>query len=62
MSGGLRCLTLNEFFVCYKPQQIAGSKGFYDFVIRKAALQLVMDVSDSNCDWKSHYFFVQGLN
>ena len=58
MSGGLRHLTLDELFFCYKPQQITGSKCFYNFVIRKAALKLVTDVLDSNCDRKSHYFFV----
>ena len=56
MSGGLHRLTLCEFFVCYKPQQIVGSKGFYDFIIRKVALKLVTDIPDSNRDWKSRYF------
>ena len=56
MSGGLHRLTLGEFFVCYKPQQITGSKGFYDFVIRKVALKLVTDVLESNRDRKSRYF------
>ena len=45
MSGGLRHLTLDELFFCYKPQQITGSKCFYNFFIRKAALKLVTDVS-----------------
>lgn len=62
MSGGLRHLTLDKFFFCYIPQQIAGSKGFYNFIVCKAALKLVTDVPDSNHDWKSCYLFVQGSN
>ena len=62
MSGGCRSLTFNKFFYYYKPQQIATSKGFYKFVLRKAMLKLVSDIPDSNCDWKSRYFFVQGSN
>ena len=37
-------------------------KGFFNFVIYKPSLNLVSDVPDSNRNWKSRYFFVQGLN
>ena len=31
-------------------------------MVRKPSLKLVTDVPNSNWDWKSRYFFVQGLN
>ena len=62
MSGGHRQLTLDKFFYCYKPQQIAYLKGFYNFVMRKAILKLVTNVPDSNRDWKGRNFFVQGTD
>lgn len=40
----------DEFVFCYKPQQIASSKGFYNFVIHKSMLKLVTNVPDSNHD------------
>ena len=62
MSGGHHHLTLDEFFLYYKPQQIVGSKGFYNFVVCKSTLKLVTDVFDSNHNWKCQYFFVQDSN
>ena len=61
LSGGHRSLTLEEFFYCYKPQEIPRSKGFYNFVCRWAALRLIFDMPDSNRQWKAR-FFVQGVN
>ena len=37
-------------------------KGFYNFVVCKLSLKLVSDMFDSNRDWKSRKFFVQGSN
>ena len=36
--GGNRQLTLDEFFYCYKPQQISSSKGVYHFLARSRHL------------------------
>ena len=55
-----RRLTLNEFFYCYKPQQITSSKGIYHFLARKSLLRLVSDMPDSNRNWKNSYFFIKG--
>ena len=54
--GGCHRLTLEEFFYCYKYQQIVGSKGFFNFVVHKPSLKLVSDMPNSNCDWNSSYF------
>ena len=38
--GGGNCrLILDEFFYCYKPQQISSSKGIYHFLASKAVAQ-----------------------
>ena len=60
LSGGNHRLTLDEFFYCYRPQQISSSKGIYHFLARKPLLRLVSDMSDSNRNWKNRYFFIQG--
>ena len=57
LSGGIHRLTLNEFFYCYKPQQITSSKDIYHFLERKTLLRLVSDIPDSNRNWKNQYFF-----
>ena len=62
LSGGNRQLTLDEFFYCYKPHHIASSKGTYHFNARDKKLRLVSDMPDSNRNWKSRYFFVEGTN
>ena len=38
LSGGSHCLSLNEFFYCYKSQQISLLKGIYHFLARKTPL------------------------
>lgn len=55
-----RRLTLNEFFYCYKPQQITSSKGIYHFLARKSSLRIVFDMQDFNRNWKNKYLFVKG--
>ena len=62
LSGGNHRLTLDEYFYCYKPQQISSSKGIYHFLVRKTSLRLVSNMSDSNTNWKSIYFFVKGTD
>lgn len=62
LSGGKRCLTLNEFFYYYKLKQILSSKGINHFLARKTSLRLVSDILDSNRNWKNKYFFVQGMD
>jgi len=61
-SGGHRQLTLDEFFYCYRPHHIASSKGTYHFNAREKGLRLVSDMPDSNRNWKSRYFFVEGTD
>ena len=61
-SGGHRQLMLGEFFYCYKPYHIASSKGTYHFNAREKGLRLVSDMPDSNRNWKSRYFFVEGTD
>ena len=62
LSGGIRQLTLDEFFYCYMPHHISSSKGTYHFFVREKDLKLVFDMLDSNRNWKSRFFFVEGTN
>ena len=57
-----RQLMLNEFFWCYRPQHIILLQGIYHFAARKKALRLVLDMPDSNRNWKGRYFFVKGMD
>ena len=60
MSNGARTLTVREFLHCYRPDEIDKSKGKYSFVPRKSVLMVIFETPDSNRDWKSHYFFLEG--
>ena len=60
MSNGARSLTVWEFLHCYRPDEIDKSKGMYSFVPRKSVLKVIYETSDSNRDWKSRYFFLEG--
>ena len=62
LSGENRQLSLDEFFWCYRPQHIVLSQGIYHFAGRKKELRLVSDMPNSNRNWKSKYFFVQGMD
>ena len=62
LSGGNRQLTLDEFIYCYRPHHIASSKGTYHFNARDKNLRLVSDMPNSNKNWKSRYFFVEGTD
>ena len=60
MSDGARSLIVREFLHCYCPDEIDKSKGMYSFVPRKSVLKVIYETSDSNCDWKSGYLFLEG--
>ena len=60
MSDGARLLTVREFLHCYRPDEIDKSKGMYSFVPRKSVLKVIYETPDSNRDWKSRFFFLEG--
>ena len=60
MSGGSRLLTVREFLHCYRSDEIDKSRGMYNFVPRKSVLKVIYETSNSNRDWKSRYFFLEG--
>ena len=60
MSGGSRSLTVREFLHCYCPDEIDKLRGMYSFVPRKSVLKVIYETPDSNRDWKSRYFFLEG--
>ena len=60
MSGGSKSLTVREFLHCYRPDEIDKSRRMYSFVPRKSVLKVIYETPDSNRDWKSRYFFLEG--
>ena len=60
MSDSARSLTVQEFLHCYRTDEIDKSKGMYSFVPRKSVLKVIYETPDSNRDWKSCYFFLEG--
>ena len=60
MSNSAKALTVREFLHCYCPDEIDKSKGMYSFVPRKSVLKVIYETPDSNRNWKSHYFFLEG--
>ena len=60
LSKGACRMTVEEFFHCYRPFEIIQSKGMYSFLPSKPSLRLVYDTPDSNRNWKSRYFFLEG--
>ncbi|XP_050271890.1 uncharacterized protein LOC126715357 [Quercus robur] len=60
MSNGERKLTVREFLHCYRPDEISGSRGMYSFASRSPLLKVIFETPDSNRDWKSRYFFLEG--
>ena len=57
MSDDARRLTVCN---CYRPNEIDKSGGMYSFAPRSPLLRLVYETLDSNRNWKSHYFFLEG--
>ena len=60
MLDGAKSLTVREFLHCYRLDEIDKSKGMYSFVPRKSILKVIYETPDSNHDWKSRYFFLEG--
>ena len=60
MSGGSRSLTVWEFLHCYRSDEIDKLRGMYSFAPRKSILKVIYETADSNHDWKSRYFFLEG--
>ena len=60
MSNGARSLTVRKFLHCYCSDEIDKLKGMYSFVLRKSFLKVIYETLDSNSDWKSRYFFLEG--
>ena len=60
MIDGARRLTVREFLHCYRPNEIDKSRGMYSFVLRSPLLKVIYETPDSNRDWKSRYFFLEG--
>ena len=60
MSNGAGRLMVEEFFHCYHPAEVTQSKGMYNFTPRSPLLRLICENPDSNRDWKSRYFFLEG--
>ena len=60
MFDDARRLTVWEFLHCYHPVEITQSKGMYSFVPRSPLLRLMYETPDSNKNWKSRYFFMEG--
>ena len=53
-------MMVEELFHCYCPSEIVQSRGMYSSLPRKSSLRLVCETLDSNRNWKSRYFFLQG--
>ena len=60
ISNGARSLTVWEFLHCYRPDEIDKLKGMYSFAPRKSVLKVIYETSNSNRNWKSRYFFLEG--
>ena len=60
ITDGAKRLMVREFLYCYYPDEIDRSKGMYSFVPRSPLLKVIYDTPNSNRDWKSRYFFLEG--
>ena len=60
MTDGAKRLMVREFLHCYHLDEIDRSRGMYSFVHRSSLLKVIYDTPDSNRDWKSRYFFLEG--
>ena len=60
MTDDARSLTVREFLHCYRPDEIDKSRGAYNFIPRSLLLKVIYETPDSNKDWKSRYFFLEG--
>ena len=60
MTNDARRLTVWEFLHCYRPYEIDKLRGMYSFASRSPLLKVIFESPDSNRDWKSRYFFLEG--
>ena len=60
MTDGARRLTVCEFLHCYHSDEVDRSRGMYSFASRSPLLKVIFETPDSNRDWKSRYFFLEG--
>ena len=60
MTDGAKRLTVREFLHCYRPDEIDRLRGSYSFASRSPLLKVIFETPDSNKDWKSRYFFLEG--
>ena len=60
MSDRARRLTVEKFFCCYRPVEVSQFKGMYNFTPKSPLLRLIYENPNSNKDWKSCYFFLEG--
>ena len=60
MSNGARRLMVREFLHCYCLDEIDKSMGIYSFMPKNPFLKVIFETPDSNRDWKSCYFFLEG--
>ena len=60
MTDGARRLTVREFLHCYRPDEIDKSRDMYSLVPRSPLLKVIYETPNSNKDWKSRYFFLEG--
>ena len=51
---------MEEFFHYYHPAEVSQSKGMYNFTPKSSLLRLICENLNSNRDWKSRYFFLEG--
>ena len=60
MTDGTRKLTVCEFLHCNCLDEIDRSRGMYSFASRSSLLKVIFETPNSNRDWKSRYFFLEG--
>ena len=60
MTDDARRLTVREFLHCYRPDEIDRLRGMYSFASRSPLLKVIFETPNSNRDWKSRYFFLEG--
>ena len=60
MMDSARSLTVRQFLYCYCLEEIDKSRGVYSFIPGSPLLKVIYETLDSNRDWKSHYFFLEG--
>ena len=60
MTDGARSITVRKFPHCYRPNEIDKSRGVYSFIPRSLLLKVIYETPNSNKDWKSLYFFLEG--